>query len=432
MEEPEGGQLSGLPLGALHLHRFSSPTVVLLGVVGLSAGFGQFGAVAALGEVAKSFGHLSSGATIADQAGLSGTELGIGLAILRFASFGGLFLTSLADRLGRRRSLLWNCSLGLLVTAAAALSPSYWAFVAIFALGRPLLSTASALTQVMAAEQTDAKNRARAIAVVSGGYGLGSGLTALVHSLFGSAVGFRLLFALALVPLVVIAPLARRISEPDRFTLEVPHPERSRLALGAIAADHRLRLAVVLGLAFAVAFMAGPVNSFVFLYGENVLKVSGSTMAIFVVAAGATGLLGLVAGQRFADRFGRRPTGALAMIAMALCSALTYSGSKAGLGVGYVLGIGGASVFAPAAGALSNEVFPTEVRASVAGWLIAASVAGAIGGLLSFGAIADIGNAFSTGALVVAGVALVGTALFALLPETAGLEPEVVPPSRSR
>jgi hypothetical protein len=42
--------------------------------------------VAALGDVARSFGHVVRGATVADQAGLSSTRLGAGLAIIRLAS----------------------------------------------------------------------------------------------------------------------------------------------------------------------------------------------------------------------------------------------------------------------------------------------------------------------------------------------------------
>jgi MFS family permease len=416
----------GGSLGRLRLYHFSSPTVLALAVVGLAVGFGQFGAVAALGEVARSFGHAVKGTTIADQAGLSGTELGVGLAVLRLASLGGLGLTSLADRYGRRRTLLWNCTLGLAITAAAALSPSYWSFVAIFALGRPLLSTAAALTQVMAAEQTDARNRAAAIALMSGGYGLGSGITALLHSLFGSAVGFRVLFALALVPLLALAPLARHLTEPDRFRAEARRPAAPLRQ--ALEASYRRRLAVVLALAFCVAFMAGPVNSFFFVYAENVLGLSGRVVALLVVGAGAAGLVGLVGGRHLADRFGRRPTGAFAMVAMAICAVVTYSGHKPALALGYVLGILSASVLAPAAGALSNEVFPTSIRASVAGWLIGASVMGAVLGLLSFGAIADAGRAFELGAVVVAAVACLSAVLFVFLPESAGLEPETLAP----
>ena len=86
------------------------------------------------------------------------------------------------------------------------------------------------------------------------------------------------------------------------------------------------------------------------------------------------------------------------MIAMALLGMLTYSGSKLAAGAGYLLAVLAASVFAPAAGALTNELFPTSVRASVAGWEIAAGVFGATAGLLAFGAVADVGNRFGLAA----------------------------------
>jgi len=53
---------------------------------------------------------------------------------------------------------------------------------------------------------------------------------------------------------------------------------------------------------------------------------------------------------------------------------VTYSGSAPALVAGYLLGTFAASVSAPATGSLLNELFPTAVRASVAGWSLAAGV----------------------------------------------------------
>ncbi|HEY5987011.1 MAG TPA: hypothetical protein VIV12_11645, partial [Streptosporangiaceae bacterium] len=118
-----------------------------------------------------------------------------------------------------------------------------------------------------------------------------------------------------------------------------------------------------------------------------------------------------------------RPACAAAMAGIAATGVLTYSGSLPALFSGYVLGVLAAAAFAPA-GALSNELFPTPVRASVAGWLVAASVLGAVGGLLAFGAVADLGDRFGVAAPAVFLPALFGLALFPLLPETRGCEPE--------
>ena len=72
----------------LRLHRWNDRAVVGVAVAAFAAGFGQFGVVAALGDVARGFGQVNHGATLADQAGLSGTDLGAGLAIMRLASLG--------------------------------------------------------------------------------------------------------------------------------------------------------------------------------------------------------------------------------------------------------------------------------------------------------------------------------------------------------
>ena len=134
--------------GGLRLHRWNDRAVVGVAVAAFASGFGQFGVVAALGDVARGFGQVNHGATLADQAGLSGTDLGIGLAIMRLASLGALPVTGLADRFGRRKLLLVTVGAGLAMTALAAASPSYWGFVAIFACGRPLLSATNGLAQV--------------------------------------------------------------------------------------------------------------------------------------------------------------------------------------------------------------------------------------------------------------------------------------------
>src|ERR1039458_2755683 len=137
----------------LRLHRWTDRAGLAVALAALASGFGQFGVVAALGDVAREFGRVAHGATIADQAGLSGTDLGIGLAIIRLASLGSLPLIGLADRFGRRIILIGSLSLGLAITVASAVSPGYWSFVVIFACGRPLLSATNALTQDARSEE---------------------------------------------------------------------------------------------------------------------------------------------------------------------------------------------------------------------------------------------------------------------------------------
>ncbi len=417
------------PTPVPELHPWRSRVVLGVVLASIAAGFGQFGVVAALGDVARAFGRVTHGATIADQAGLSGTVLGAGLAVIRLSSLLALPLTGLADRFGRRTLLLVTVTTGLAVTVASAASPDYWWFVVIFALGRPFLSATSALAQVVAAEQTSAADRAKAVALVTAGYGIGAGLTAIVHGLASSTLGFRGTVALALVPLALVPVVARWVTEPDRFVIADAARDHPVPVLGAVGARFRSRLAVLVVLAFAVSLMTGPANTFVFLYAQNVRHLSGAATAGMVVGAGATGLAGLLAGRWLADRIGRRPTGAFGMVAIAGAATLAYSGGRPALVVGYVLGVLAGSVLAPAVGTLVNELFPTEVRASVAGWFLVAGVLGASVGLVAFGAVADVGDHFGLAAEVTFLPVALAAGLFWCVPETRGREPEDLWPS---
>jgi MFS family permease len=395
-----------------------------VGLIALAAGFGQFGLTATLGDVARHFGHVLNGSSITDQAGLSGTQLGLGLAVIRLASLGGLPLAGLADRVGRRRVLLLVCGIGLAITAASAASPGYWWFVIIFALGRPFLSAANAVAQVGAAEETGSAQRASAVALVAAGYALGAGATAFLYGLAGHALGYRGIFILALVPMIALPFVARWVSEPDRFVQVEASHERRRPVLGAVARPYRARLALVISLVFSLGVITGPANTFVFLYAQNVKRFPGFAESAMIVGAGILGFGGLVAGVRLANRIGRRPTAMGAMLCIGASGILCYSGSGTALVVGYLFGITAGGIIAPAAGAFVNELFPTSVRASVAGWNVAGAVLGAVAGLVLFGAVADVGNRFGPAALATFLPAMALSGLVWFLPETRGHEPE--------
>ena len=394
-------------------------TVIAVAIVALAAGYGQFGAVAALGEVAKTFGHPIHGGSLVEQAGLSGTVLGVGLATLRLASVFGLPLAAAADRLGRRGTLIWWTILGLAATMAAATSPSYWWFVAIFALGRPLLSAAAALAQVVTAEISRPSRRAGALAFVSAGYGLGAGVNALTHSALRGIAGFRILFLTSMIPLVIVIFVAKLIPEPVRSS-EADDVVKPRFAM--VGPGLGLRLTTVMGLILATSIISAPASSFVYLYAENVTHLAKGVESAMIVSAALVGLFGLMLGRRVADDIGRRPAIAIGVSGIAGGTLVTYSGGRPAVVIGFLLGVLATGFLAPAGTAFPNELFPTSVRASVAGWGIVAGVAGAVIGLILFGTIADRTGSFFIAAGITALAAVFSLLLVIRLPETRGTE----------
>ncbi len=401
----------------------ASRTVVVLFVMALLAGFAQFGAISSLEDVARHFGHVvATGHSLKSAVGLSGSVLGIGLAALRLASLGALPLAALADRWGRLRILRDTLVVGLLVTAVASLSPGYWFFVASFALARPLLAATSTLVQVVTVETSSTARRVHRLAVMVAGGGIGAGLSAVLHSVIRGPNSFRWLFAIVVLPALIVPSLLRAVPEPHRHSID-SHTMR----LGSVPAHLRGRLTVIAVVAFTVGMITGPANGFTFVYGEGVLRLSPSVVAGVVTASALSGLGGLLLGRQLAHTIGRRWTVAAGVLALAVTSAYAYSGGRTSFEVGYFLGVGAAGLLAPAAGAISTEIFPHAFRATAAGWAGVAGVLGATAGLALFGWIGDAVGGVQSASLRVPALLtflplLPTLVLLARLPESRGVE----------
>ncbi len=399
---------------ALRARPWSAVAAVV--AVALACGFTQTLPVATLAEVARHFGHQVQGASLAEQAGLSGSVLGLGLALLRIAAIGGMPIAAFADRIGRRPVMLRTAAYGFGASLLAAFAPSYWTLVLAFALARPLITAAMAVAQVAVVELAPQTGRSVAAGALAAGYGLGGGLAAIADNTIPSSLGFRFLYCCSLVPLLGLYLLSRRISEPEHYLAAISD-ERPRLR--ALDLRLRRRAVQVAALTFLLSMAAGPANSFLFVYAKNVVHVPRSTIAIMVAASAVTGIFGLIVGRRIADRHGRRPALALAIVLLVSASLVLYAGSREAVIIGYLFGVMAGGLISPAATPFINELFPTRARASVAGVNIVAGVAGAVVGLLWFGLLAQhLG--FSSAAWLTFPLALPALLVLAKLPETLG------------
>jgi MFS family permease len=361
-------------------------------VIAALASYAQFGVTTSLGDVAHSLGHPGTTSSLVAEAGLSGSQLGVGLAVVRGASLFALIFAARADRTGRWPVIRWTTIVGLILTAVAAFSPTYWFFVACFALGRPFLSATSALLTVVTTETSRVRERVGHLAVLAAATGAGAGLAALVHSVLKSPQGFRWQFASAGLAVLLTGPLARRSEEP---VVTEEHPAR----LGRVERRWRGRLWGVALVVAALSAVSGPANGFTFVYGENVLGFSPGRVTLVLVASSVSGLAGLLLARRVGQR-GSRGLGITGgFLFVVIGSVIAYSGSRAGFVVGYLFGVGAAGFVTPLLGAMSTEIFPRSQRATTSGWLVVAGVLGALSGLLVFGAVADAARATGTGVL---------------------------------
>lgn len=392
--------------------------VLTVSVLSVAAGIAQFSVTAVIGDVAQAFGEISDGEDLASQIGLPTTTVGIALSLIRLASLASMPAASLADRFGRRNVLLWLAALGLTVTSLAAAAPAFWWYVALAALARPAMSTVNALAGVVAAEESQATDRSAAIALIAVAYGVGSGLIAVIRGVLPGEPSFRIVTAFALLPLMLLPLLAIKIREP---AIARQH-HVAKLIPGSVPRPYVGRV-VTLGVLIGTAALAtGPGFTFLFVYGERILGVTPLYLSTLVLLAGPAGLVGILVGRAGADRVGRRATAAVAMAITGIAVAVGYAGSSTGLTIGYLVAIAGSSAFAAPTGALAAELVPTEIRATVAGWMTFATVLGAVGGLIGVGVLGDITGTFATPTVVISIVVALTSFGFSRLPETRGWE----------
>jgi MFS family permease len=394
--------------------------ILTVSVLSVASGLAQFSVTAVIGDVAASFGEPGAGDELAAQIGLPATTVGIALALIRLASLASLPAAALADRVGRRSLLLTVAAVGLALTSLAALSPGFWWYVALVALARPALSTLNALAGVVGAEETSARDRSAAIALITAAYGVGAGVVSVGRGLLPGDPSFRVVMAFAVVPLVLLPLLARRVREPAI----AERSEHAHGLPGAVPPRLRAKVALIAGLAGVLAIATGPGFTYLFVYGEGVLGASPLFLSTLVLGAGPAGLFGILLGRWGADRLGRRVTAGLGMAATGAGITYAYAAGTAELAIGYLVAIAASSAWAPPAGALAAELVPTRIRATVAGWMTVAGVLGAVLGLTSFGVLADLTGGFANAAMAIGLVVAVAAVGFAGLPETRGTELE--------
>jgi MFS family permease len=373
---------------------------------------------------------------IAADLGMTERDLGGFLAIIKLGAVPAFLIVPFADRIGRRRVFLAAVavfSIGTLVTAFAQTATH---FVVAQMVTRPFMLTASAIAFVIVTEEYPALHRGWAIGMLGAlsacGNGLGAGLFAAIEHL---PYGWRSLYAIGVVPLLLLPRLRRRVQETRRFNQHRASPERRRDA-GGLAGWLRPLVSLArtypgraLGTAAAGGLMAvgeSAVFQFTGYFTLTVHQWSPGQFSLMFILGGGVGIIGNVVAGRLGDRIGRRTIGFVSLALFPLFAWMFYHGPGWTLPISWTL-----FVFCNTAGgvvvrAFSTELFPTSYRGTSAAWISLVQAIGWSAGLALVGigthAPGDIARMTSLVALVVLGAAF---ALLAL-PETYRLELEAI------
>jgi putative MFS transporter len=363
-------------------------------------------------------------------------QLGEFGAIVRLGALPAFLFGVIADRLGRRRVLLFTIVAYTVLTGATAFAQDAWTFVALQFFARTFAVAEVMLAYVVITEELDPDTRGWGIGALAAlgacGNGLALGLFSLVDIV---PMGWRFLYLVGLLPLLIIAWLRRNLPETRRFAEHASQATSASTLATAfrpivdLARMYPGRLLSVCAVVFLLNFSENAVGFF----GPKYLQEAHGWLpwhySLLGVGGGFVGVFGATFAGRLSDRFGRRPVVSGFLIAHTLFVLGFYQGFGWPLAVLWVGMVFSGMAAGVVLGAVGNELFPTSYRSTASG---ARTIIGTLGGVLGlftesvlFGIFGSHWTAVSVLAL---GALVAPVIVLAFFPETSRRELEDISP----
>jgi MFS transporter, AAHS family, benzoate transport protein len=357
---------------------------------------------------------------------------------------GALTAGVVGDRIGRRKVMLFNLawfSLGMALTATSQSLQGFGLFRFLTGIGvGALVATVGALV----AELAPPGQRNRYNAIVYSGIPAGGVLAALVAIGLSDTLGWRGLFWIGALPIVLLLPLAvRHLPESPKWLvaqgryaeaealsirtgLPVPAPEpvvSDKVGFPALATrDYALPTFLLGMMSFAGLLLTYGLNTWLpQIMGEQGYGKSYSLAFLLILNLGA--ILGGLLASFAADRLGAKRVVATTFVLAALTLALLPLQLPAALLFAAVAlaGVGTIGTQVLIYGMVSNY-YPTTARAAGVAWCAGFGRLGGIVGPIIGGVLVGAGVGGSTAFQLFAAISLLGALVTSLVPRSRSQE----------
>ncbi|HST28450.1 MAG TPA: MFS transporter [Rudaea sp.] len=306
---------------------------------------------------------------IAHEFGASITEVGFSLTLtLAMRPLGALIFGRLADRFGRRPVLMLDVVLFAVFEAASALAPSLAVLLVVRALFGIAMGGEWGIGASLAMESIPAKSRGLVSGLLQQGYPVGYLVGALVYWLAFDHIGWRGMFALGILPALLVLYIRRRVPEsPVWASGSGDGAKRSGFA-AQMRGHWRLFAYLVVLMAFFNMFSHGSQDLYpTFLKQQMHFDTRAVSILTIVLNLGA--IVGGLFFGAWSERIGRRRAIVIAaLLALPMIPLWAWGGSVVLLG----LGVFGLQVMVQGAWGVVpvhlNELSPAGVRGTLPGF----------------------------------------------------------------
>jgi putative MFS transporter len=299
---------------------------------------------------------------------MQGTFIVSAIAVGTIAAF---FVLRLGDYFGRRAMLMWTVLGYTAATALTAASHSVYGFVAMQFLARVFLVAEWGISTVIIAEELPATRRGLGISIVQAMAGVGGIVGSAIFPIVSRvALGWRAMYLIGIVPLIVVFFIRRSVRETKRYAqVRALHPDRPRWK-EILGPEYRRNLVLISLLWLFMYCGYTPVLNFYTDYAMTDRGLTTGQVGLIAAIAFTLGLSGYVAAGKLMDKWGRKPTCALffGVGALATFAAYNIKGSLLVMGASLVVLIFFAMSYLPLCSTYTTELFPTRLRASASAW----------------------------------------------------------------
>lgn len=357
--------------------------------------------------------------------GLDRFEGGLLYAVINVGTIAAWFLVRKADVWGRKRVLSITIAGYTVFTFLTGLTTDPYTFAAAQLIARTFLIGEWALSMVYAAEEFPAHRRGVIIGALQAMSAIGGVVCAGVTPLLLSTpFGWRSVYFVGILPLILLAFARRGLKESSRFAEIKSRPPSDFFAITRTPYFKRV---LQLGLIWTLVY--GCTNSVIafwkdFAVNERGLDDTQCALAISIAALVSMPLI-FLAGFLL-DKIGRRRGSVVIFLVSTVGVAASYTlYGQWPLTVALIFGIFAVSAPMPILNAYGTELFPTHFRADAFAW--ANNLLGRFAYILSPVLIGLVANVTGYGPAVAATSVLLLVAMVLVLrmfPETAGRELE--------